>query len=146
MKESDDKYSNRIADAEQLTKEVQAIYSEIKVFEDAYKKQIAPLKQKIAQLEESFLDKWLVDSTGRPVSKGMVIEKNGKRFKVLNRYQQCIFQYLGNARVSVLPEGKKRTLDIFPSELVEFTIVVSSGKSNKISKCQKREIKTLYNN
>lgn len=28
MKESDDKYSNRIADAEQLTKEVQAIYSE----------------------------------------------------------------------------------------------------------------------
>ena len=27
MKESDDKYSNRIADAEQLTKEVQAIYS-----------------------------------------------------------------------------------------------------------------------
>lgn len=75
MKESDDKYSNRIADAEQLTKEVQAIYSKIKVFEDAYKKQIAPLKQKIAQLEESFLDKWLVDSTGRPVSKGMVIEK-----------------------------------------------------------------------
>lgn len=65
MKESDDKYSNRIADAEQLTKEVQAIYSEIKVFEDAYKKQIAPLKQKIAQLEESFLDKWLVDSTDR---------------------------------------------------------------------------------
>ena len=116
MKESDDKYSNRIADAEQLTKKVQAIYSEIKVFEDAY-------KQKIAQLEESFLDKWLVDSTGRPVSKGMVIEKNGKRFKVLNRYQQCIFRYLGNARVSVLPEGKKRTLDISPSELVEFTIV-----------------------
>ena len=31
MKESDDKYSNRIADAEQLTKEVQAIYSKIKV-------------------------------------------------------------------------------------------------------------------
>lgn len=60
MKESDDKYSNRIADAEQLTKEVQAIYTEIKVFEDAYKKQIAPLKQKIAQLEESFMDKWLV--------------------------------------------------------------------------------------
>lgn len=69
MKESDDKYSNRIADAEQLTKKVQAIYSEIKVFEDAYKKQIAPLKQKIAQLEESFLDKWLVDSTGRPLVK-----------------------------------------------------------------------------
>ena len=136
MKESDDKYSNRIADAEQLTKKVQAIYSEIKVFEDIEvhiiempKIEANPkatekgLKNWIAQLEESFLDKWLVDSTGRPVSKGMVIEKNGKRFKVLNRYQQCIFRYLGNARVSVLPEGKKRTLDISPSELVEFTIV-----------------------
>lgn len=128
MKESDDKYSNRIADAEQLTKDIQAIYSEIKVFEDAYKKQIAPLKQKIAQLEKSFLDKWLVDSTGRPVSKGMVIEKNGKRFKVLNRYQQCIFRYLGNARVSVLPKDKKRPLDIFSSELVEFTIVDNDKK------------------
>lgn len=53
----------------------------------------------------------------------MVIEKDGKRFQVLNRYQQCIFRYLGNARVSVLPEGKKRTIDIFPFELAEFTIV-----------------------
>ncbi len=123
MKESDEKYNKRIADAEQLTEDVQAIYSEIRVFEDAYKKQVAPLKQKIAQLEESFLNKWLVDSTGRPVCKGMVIEKDGKRFQVLNRYQQCIFQYLGNARVSVLPEGKKRTIDIFPFELAEFTIV-----------------------
>ena len=123
MKEIDENYNKRIADAERLTKEVQAIYSDIMVFENAYKKQITPLKQKIAQLEESFLNKWLVDSTGRPVCKGMVIEKNGKRFKVLNRYQQCIFQYLGNTRVSVLPEGKKRAIDIFPSELVEFTIV-----------------------
>ena len=123
MKESNEKYNNRIADAEQLTKDVQAIYSEIKVFEDSYKKQIAPLKQKIAQLEESFLDKWLVDSTGKPVCKGMVIEKDGKRFKVLHRYQQFLFRYLGNPRVSVLPEDKKRMIDIVPSELVEFTIV-----------------------
>lgn len=123
MRELNEKYNKRIAAAEQLTEDVQAIYSEIRVFEDAYKKQIAPLKQKIVQLEESFLNKWLVDSTGRPVCKGMVIEKDGKRFKVLNRYQQCIFQYLGNARVSVLPEGKKRTIDIHSTELVEFTII-----------------------
>lgn len=123
MKESDEKYNNRIADAEQLTKDVRAIYSEIEVFENSYKRQIAPLKQKIAQLEESFLDKWLVDSNGKPVWKGMIIEKDGKRFKVINRYQQCLLQYLGNPRVTVLPEGKMRTLDIFPSELVEFTIV-----------------------
>ena len=123
MKESDDKYSRRITDAEQLTKDVQAIYSDIRVFEDAYKKEITPLKQKIAQLEEDFLNRWLVDSTGRPVCKGMTIEKDGKRFKVLDRYQQCIFQYLGNARVSTLPEGKKRTVDIHSSELTEYTIV-----------------------
>lgn len=54
MKESDEKHNNRIADAEQLTKDVRAIYSEIEVFENSYKRQIAPLKQKIAQLEESF--------------------------------------------------------------------------------------------
>lgn len=61
MKESDDKYSNRIADAEQLTKEVQAIYSEIKVFEDAYKKQIAPLKQKLLNWRNLFwINGWLI--------------------------------------------------------------------------------------
>lgn len=123
MKESSEKYNNRIADAEQLTKDVRAVYSEIKVFENSYKRQIAPLKQKIAQLEESFLDKWLVDSNGKPVRKGMIIEKDGKRFEVIDRYQQCLLQYLGNPRVTVLPKGKKRALDIYPSELVEFTIV-----------------------
>lgn len=123
MKESNEKHNNRIADAEQLTKDVRAIYSEIEVFENSYKRQIAPLKQKIAQLEESFLDKWLVDSNGKPVRKGMIIKRDGKRFKVINRYQQCLLQYLGNPRVTVLPEGKKRPVEIFPSELVEFTIV-----------------------
>ncbi|WP_373843136.1 xylulose kinase [Bacteroides heparinolyticus] len=123
MKESNEKHNNRIADAEQLTKDVRAIYSEIEVFENSYKRQIAPLKQKIAQLEESFLDKWLVDSNGQPVWKGMIIEKDGKRFEVINRYQQYLFGYLGNPRVTVLPKGKQRTLDIFSSELVEFTIV-----------------------
>lgn len=123
MKKIVGKYSKRIADAEQLTKEVDAIHSEIKAIENSYEKQIAPFKQKITQLEESFLDKWLVDSTGRPVRKGMVIERDGKRFKVLDRYQQILFRYLGNPRVSVLPEGKKRTIEIYPYELVEFTVV-----------------------
>ncbi len=123
MKESNEKHNNRIADAVRLTKDVRAIYSEIEVFENSYKRQIAPLKQKIAQLEESFLDKWLVDSNGQPVWKGMIIEKDGKRFEVINRYQQYLFGYLGNPRVTVLPKGKQRTLDIFSSELVEFTIV-----------------------
>lgn len=32
------------------------------------------------------------------------------------------------------------------SGVSEFNILVSAGTSNKISKCQKREIKPLYNN
>lgn len=123
MKELEEKYKSRILDAEQLTKEVQNVYSEIKVFEDAYKEQIAPLKQKIFQLEEFFLDKWLVDSKGKPICKGMTIEKEGKRFKVIDRYQQCVFEYLGNARISVLPEGKKKTIEIHSDELIEYSIV-----------------------
>lgn len=92
-------------------------------FEEEYKKKIVPLKKEIKRLEQSFLDKYLIDSTGKPVKKGMTIEKEGKKYKVLDRYQQCICQYLGNVRVSALPEGKKRTVDIFPDDLCEYTIV-----------------------
>lgn len=118
-----DTYKSRVADAEKLTEDVCLIRSEIKVFEDEHNKRIAPLKDEIEKLEQSFLDKYLIDSTGKPVKKGMTIEKDGKKYYVLNRYQQCLFQYLGNARVSVLPEGKKRTVDISADELSEYTIV-----------------------
>lgn len=118
-----DTYKSRVTDAEKLTEDVCLIRSEIKVFEDEHNKRIAPLKDEIEKLEQSFLDKYLIDSTGKPVKKGMTIEKDGKKYYVLNRYQQCLFQYLGNARVSVLPEGKKRTVDISADELSEYTIV-----------------------
>lgn len=120
---ANESYKLRVADAEKLTEDVQLIYSEIKVYEEEHEKRIAPLKQKIKSMEQAFLDKHLTDSTGKPVKKGMVIEKNGKRYQVLNRYQQCLLNYLGNARVSALPEGKKRTVEIFPEELSEYTIV-----------------------
>lgn len=123
MNELKEKKQSRLADAEQLTNEVQAIYSEIRIFEDTYKKQVAPMREKITQLEEQFLNKWLIDSTGRSVYKGMRIEKDGRLFTVIDRSQQCIFQYLGNARVSALPEGKKRTVEIYSDELVKYTIV-----------------------
>lgn len=120
---NNDTYKLRIADAEKLTEDVRSIHSKINQFEEEYKKKIAPLKKEIERLEQSFLDKYLIDSTGKPVKKGMTIEKEGKKYKVLDRYQQCIFQYLGNVRVSALPEGKKRTVDIFPNDLCEYTIV-----------------------
>lgn len=118
-----DTYKLRVADAEKLTEDVRTIYSKIKVFEDEHKIRIAPLRDEIEKLEQSFLDKYLIDSTGKPVKKGMTIEKDGKKYRVIDRYQQCLLQYLGNARVSALPEGKKRTVDISPDELSEYTIV-----------------------
>lgn len=120
---NNDTYKSRIADAEKLTEDVRSIHSKINQIEEEYKKKIAPFKKEIERLEQSFLDKYLIDSTGKPVKKGMTIEKEGKKYKVLDRYQQCIFQYLGNVRVSALPEGKKRTVDISPDDLCEYTIV-----------------------
>lgn len=113
----------RLKDAEELTNKVAAIIDKIKSIEARINVETAPLRQEIKELEDNFLDKYLKDSSGQPVRKGMVIEKDGKKFKILNRYQQCIFKYLGNARVNVLPEGKKRTIEIWHNELLEYTIV-----------------------
>lgn len=120
---NNDTYKSRITDAKKLTEDVCSIRLKINQFEEEYKKKIAPFKKEIERLEQSFLDKYLIDSTGKPVRKGMTIEKEGKKYKVLDRYQQCLSQYLGNVRVSALPEGKKRTVNIFPEDLCEYTIV-----------------------
>lgn len=115
-------YNKRMADAASLTTEVQSIIAEMKVFEDEYKRQVTPYKRRISQLEESYLDKWLTDSNGTPVKIGMTIEKGGHRYRVINRYQQILMQYLGNPRVVALPEGRKRTIDIRTDDLKEYTI------------------------
>lgn len=115
--------TERLKDAEQLTESVLVIMDKIKAIEARYKQEKAPLEQNIRELENAFLDKYLVDSSGKPVHPGMILEKDGKRFGVLDRYQQCFVKYLGNARVKVLPEGKKRTVDIDFSKLVEYIIV-----------------------
>lgn len=61
MKESDDKYSNRIADAEQLTKEVQAIYSEIKVLKMLIKNRLLRLNKKLLNWRNLFwINGWLI--------------------------------------------------------------------------------------
>lgn len=113
----------RFKDAEELTNKVAAIISKIKTIEARINVETAPLRQEIKELEDDFLDKYLKDSSGQPVCEGMVIEKDGKKFKVLGRHQQWLFKYLGNARVNVLPEGKKRTIEIWHNELQEYTIV-----------------------
>lgn len=115
--------SERLKDAELLTESVLVIIDNIKSIEARYKMETAPLRQEIKELEEAFLDKYLVDSSGRPIRPGMILEKDGKRFGVLDRYQQCFVKYLGNARVKVLPTGKKRSFEIWHGDLPEYTIV-----------------------
>ena len=82
---NNDTYKSKIADAEKLTEDVRWIYSKINQIEEEYKKKIAPFKEEIERLEQSFLDKYLIDSTGKSIKKGMTIEKDGKKYKVLNR-------------------------------------------------------------
>lgn len=113
----------RMADVENLTKEVQTIIKEMRVFESEYNKQVAPYKQKISQLEESFLDKWLTDSNGNPVRKGMTIEKDRRMYFVTDRYQQILMQYLGNPRVIAVSVGRKTEIEIRTADLKEYTIV-----------------------
>lgn len=115
--------TERLKDAEQLTESVLVIMDKIKAIEARYKIETAPFRQEIKELEEAFLDKYLVDSSGKPIRPGMILEKDGKRFGVLNRYQQCFVKYLGNARVKVLPTGKKRSFEIWHGDLPEYTIV-----------------------
>ena len=115
--------SERFNDAELLTKSVLSFMDKKKAIESRYKQETAPLVEEIRELENAFLDKYLIDSTGKPVQKGMILEKEGKEYEVLDRYQQCFIRYLGNVRVSVLPKGKKRKIDIGVSEIQEYTII-----------------------
>ena len=110
----------RRKDAEILTASVSKIYKEIEAIE---KREILPLKIKIEKLKDAFLDKYLVDSSGMPVRVGMTIEKDKRRYKVLDRYQQKLFGYLGNARVVAIREGQKRGFSIYCNELIKYTII-----------------------
>lgn len=110
----------RRKDAEMLTASVSKIYKEIEAIE---KREILPLKIKIEKLKDAFLDKYLVDSSGMPVHVGMTIEKDKRRYKVLDRYQQKLFGYLGNARVVAICEGQKKGFPIYCDDLIKYTII-----------------------
>lgn len=118
-----EQYKKRKAEADKLTEQVSAIQLEMNSFHEKYLQEIAPFKKQIEELEQSFLDRHLIDSSGIAVKVGMTIEKDSKRYQVTYRGQQCIFGYLGNARVKAIPEGKKREIEIGVDELQEYKIV-----------------------
>ena len=113
----------RMADAENLTKQVQSIRSEMDEIRNEYNKKAAPYRKRIKQLEEEYLDKWLKDSNGNPVKIGMTIQKDSKRYEVEDRYQQQLFQYLGNPRVIVINKVRRCSIELSTADLKEYTIV-----------------------
>lgn len=83
-----------------------------------------PYEKRIKQKEQEYLDKFLVDCNGNSIHTGDVLIDNvtGESFKVVDRFQQKLFHYLGNPRVVVVKlnkkgEAGKKEFSIFPNEL-----------------------------
>lgn len=89
---------------------------------------IAPFQKKIEELKDEYLDKYLKDSSDNPVRVGDVIAKNSVKYKVLDRYQQKFFSYLGNPRVEVKKYNKYGELEgviisLYSEDLKNYTKV-----------------------
>lgn len=129
--------TDRRKDAEILTKKVDEL---IKLRDDAArdisieinrllekrKKLTAPFQKRIEELKDEYLDKYLKDRNDNPVRVGDVIVKNSAKYKVLDRYQQKFFNYLGNPRVEVKKynkygEPKGVIISIYSDDLKDYT-------------------------
>jgi len=108
---------------DELNDNVQVILAEMTIIKEKHKAELAPFNDKIDSLNESFLDENLLDKNGETVSVGMTIMKNKIEYKVIRRYQQCLFHFLGNCRVVCTTEGKKKYVDIYSHHLNEFEII-----------------------
>lgn len=96
--------------AERLSGMVQEIQAQIEDERERFIARCSPFRDEIKRLEEEFLDECLVDSRGKTVRPGMIIENEQGQYKVLNRYQQYLCQYLGNPMVVLLKKGAKKEL------------------------------------
>lgn len=106
--------TNSKADAEVLTKKVDELLKQRdKALMDITKqintlvmerdKISEPFQKQIEVLQNEYLDKYLRDCNGNPLKVDDVIINNntGKKYRVVDRYQQILFGYLGNPRVEV---------------------------------------------
>lgn len=109
---------------DELNSKASEIYGEINELEKRFYADKKPFKDKIEALNEQYLDERLKDSSGETIKVGMVIvNKQNKHYSVTRRYQQCLFQFLGNAQVGALPEGKKKEISLSYTELADYTIL-----------------------
>lgn len=127
--------TERRKDAEILTEKVDELIKlrddstrnisiEINRLLEERKKMIEPFQKKIEELK----DKYLKDSSDNPVRVGDVIAKKSVKYKVLDRYQQRFFSYLGNPRVEVKKYNKDGELkgviiSLYPEDLKNYTKV-----------------------
>lgn len=109
---------------DELNREASEIYAEINELEKRFYTDKKPHEDKIEALNEQYLDERLKDVNGDTIKVGMVIvDKQNKHYSVTRRHQQCLFQFLGNAQVKALPNGKKKEISIGYRELADYIIL-----------------------
>lgn len=108
---------------DELNNSVQDICSETSIIKEKHKKELEPFDKKIQDLNDKFMDSNLLDKNGNTISVGMTIKHNDIEYKVIRRFQQCFFHFLGNCRVVCTTEKKKKPIEFWPHHLIEFEIV-----------------------
>lgn len=109
---------------DELNCEVSEIYADINELEKRFYADKEPFTDKIEALNEQYLDERLKDSSGETIKVGMVIvDKQNKHYSVTRRHQQYFFQFLGNAQVKALQNGKKKEISIGYRDLTDYTIL-----------------------
>ena len=89
---------------------IRDISTEINRLMEERKKLEEPFIKKIEELKDEYLDKYLRDSNDNPVKIGDILVRKSAKYKVVDRYQQRFFNYLGNPRVEVYKYNKNGEL------------------------------------
>lgn len=89
---------------------IKDISTEINRLIEERKKLEEPFIKKIEELKDEYLDKYLRDSNNNPIRIGDILVTKSAKYKVVDRYQQKFFNYLGNPRVEVYKFNKNGEL------------------------------------
>lgn len=89
---------------------IRDISTEINRLIEERKKLEEPFIKKIEELKDEYLDKYLRDSNNNPIRIGDILVAKSAKYKVVDRYQQKFFNYLGNPRVEVYKYNKNGEL------------------------------------
>lgn len=107
---------------------IRDISTEINRLMEERKKLEEPFIKKIEELKDEYLDKYLRDSNDNPVKIGDILVRKSAKYKVVDRYQQRFFNYLGNPRVEVYKYNKNGELkgvliSLYSDDLKNYTTI-----------------------